>query len=116
MPLTLLDGLQPTKAIGADIRYLRVGSSTWVLLMHTMCTQPDIFGPLFEHLDTAGVEVMAADPPGHGASTMSSVTYAAGYFTNVAQALLEVWALTDNGRLASLDRPRKVAQLIHETA
>jgi hypothetical protein len=45
MPLTLLDGLQPRKANGADFRYLWAGSSTRVLL-HTMCTQVEIFGPL----------------------------------------------------------------------
>jgi pimeloyl-ACP methyl ester carboxylesterase len=58
-----------------------------------MCTQADTFGPLLAHLDPAGAEVMVADPPGHGASSMSSVRYAAGYFTDVARAPLEVWAL-----------------------
>jgi hypothetical protein len=42
MPLKLLDGLQRTKTNGADIRYLWVGSSTRVLLLHRLRTQVDM--------------------------------------------------------------------------
>ena len=39
MPLMSPGGLQPTKASGADVRYLLVGSSTRAVLLHTPCTQ-----------------------------------------------------------------------------
>ena len=63
MALTLPEGMHRTKANGADIRYLRAGSGTPVVLLHTLRTQLDIFGPLLQHLDTARVEVIAADLP-----------------------------------------------------
>ena len=70
MPLTLPHGggLYRTRANGADIRYLRAGTGTPVVLLHTLRTQLDMFGSLLQHLDTARAEVIAMDLPGHGRS------------------------------------------------
>ena len=94
MALTFPEGMHRTKANGADIRYLRAGSGTPVLLLLTLRTQLVIFGPLLQHLDTARVEVIAADLPGHGESSAPPVRYTASYFTDTAQALLEACQVT----------------------
>ncbi len=93
MPLALPDAMHRMQVNGVDIRYLRAGSGTPVLLMHTLRTQLDMFGPLLEQLDTGRVEVIAADLPGHGESGAPPVRYTAGYFTDMAEALLEVCQL-----------------------
>jgi len=96
MPLTLPHGggLYRTRANGADIRYLRAGTGTPVVLLHTLRTQLDMFGSLLQHLDTARVEVIAVDLPGHGESSAPPVRYTAGYFTDTAAALLEACQVT----------------------
>jgi len=65
MPLTLPHGggLYRTRANGADIRYLRAGTGTPVVLLHTLRTQLDMFGSLLQHLDTARAEVIALARP-----------------------------------------------------
>jgi len=100
MPLALPDAMHRTQVNGVDIRYLRAGSGTPVLLLHTLRTQLDMFGPLLEQLDTARVEVIAADLPGHGESGAPPVRYTAGYFTDMAEALLE--ACTSAGITAEI--------------
>ena len=96
MSLTLPHGggLFRTRANGADIRYLRAGTGTPVVLLHTLRTQLDMFGSLLQHLDTARVEVIAVDLPGHGESSAPTVRYTAGYFTDTAAALLEACQVT----------------------
>ena len=96
MPLTLPrgGGLYRTRANGADIRYLRAGTGTPVVLLHTLRTQLDMFGSLLQHLDTARAEVIAMDLPGHGESGAPAVRYTAGYFTDTAAALLEACQIT----------------------
>ena len=96
MSLTLPHGggLFRTRANGADIRYLRAGTGTPVVLLHTLRTQLDMFGSLLQHLDTARVEVIAVDLPGHGESSAPPVRYTAGYFTDTAAALLEACQVT----------------------
>jgi len=96
MPLTLPrgGGLYRTRANGADIRYLRAGTGTPVVLLHTLRTQLDMFGSLLQHLDTARVEVIAVDLPGHGESSAPPVRYTAAYFTDTAAALLEACQVT----------------------
>ena len=92
MPLTLPDGLHRTKANRADLRYLWVGSSTRVVLLHTLRRRLDIFGPLLQHLDA---EREANAPAIHAARTAT---------------------LTHSGHFSCLERPREGAQLIHELA
>ena len=96
MPLTLPrgGGLYRTRANGADIRYLRAGTGTPVVLLHTLRTQLDMFGSLLQHLDTARAEVIAVDLPGHGESSAPPVRYTAAYFTDTAAALLEACQVT----------------------
>ena len=96
MSLTLPHGggLFRTRANGADIRYLRAGTGTPVVLLHTLRTQLDMFGSLLQHLDTARVEVIAVDLPGHGESSAPPVRYTAAYFTDTAAALLEACQVT----------------------
>jgi pimeloyl-ACP methyl ester carboxylesterase len=91
----LLDHLHRTTALRADIRYLRVGRGTPVVLLHTLRTQLDYFGPLLQHLDNGRVEVIAMDLPGHGESSAPPLEYTAGYFTDTVDALLEVWEVED---------------------
>ena len=91
----MLDHLHRATVDGADIRYLRVGRGTPVVLLHTLRTQLDYFGPLLQHLDSGRVEVIAMDLPGHGESSAPPVEYTAGYFTDTVGALLEVWEVHD---------------------
>src|SRR5919204_3548210 len=80
---------------GADIRYLRVGSGTPILLLHTLRTQLDYFDRVLSHLDTSKLDVIAVDLPGHGESGAPPVDYTAGYFPDTAAALLDVLELED---------------------
>jgi len=93
MPLAKLEGLHRATAQDSDIRYLRVGSGTQIVLLHTLRTQLDYFGPLLKHLDTRRVEVIAIDLPGHGESSAPRVDYTADYFTDAVEALLDVCEL-----------------------
>jgi pimeloyl-ACP methyl ester carboxylesterase len=79
----------------AELRYLQVGSGAPVVLIHTLRTQLEYFGPLIEQLDTAHVEVTALDLPGHGESSAPRVNYTAGYFTEAVAELLEFCDVRD---------------------
>jgi len=74
---------------GCDVRYLRVGSGTPVVFVHTLRTQLDMFLQVIERLDTTQAEVIAIDLPGHGESAAPPVDYTAGYFSDAVEALLE---------------------------
>jgi pimeloyl-ACP methyl ester carboxylesterase len=78
-----------------DVRYLRVGTGTPVVLLHTLRTQLEYFRPLIDHLDTTRVEVIAPDLPGHGESAAPRVAYTARYFTDAVEALLEACDVQD---------------------
>jgi pimeloyl-ACP methyl ester carboxylesterase len=91
----VLDHLHRARAGGADIRYLRVGHGTSIVLLHTLRTQLEYFGRLLEHLDTARVEAIAIDLPGHGESSAPAVDYTAGYFTDTVGELLDVCEVHD---------------------
>ena len=78
-----------TAVNGCDVRYLRAGSGTPVVFVHTLRTQLDMFLQVIEQLDTTQVEVIAIDLPGHGESTAPPVDYTAGYFTDAVEGLLE---------------------------
>jgi pimeloyl-ACP methyl ester carboxylesterase len=80
---------------GCELRYLRVGSGTPVVLVHTLRTQLEMFLGVIAQLDTTQVEVIAIDLPGHGESTAPRVDYTAGYFTDVVEALLDRLDLRD---------------------
>ena len=74
---------------GCDVRYLRVGSGTPVVFVHTLRTQLDMFRHVIERLDTTQAEVIAIDLPGHGESAAPRADYTAGYFSDAVEALLE---------------------------
>src|SRR5262252_4669510 len=74
---------------GWDVRYLRAGSGTPVVFVHTLRTQLDMFLQVIERLDTTQAEVIAIDLPGHGESAAPPADYTAGYFSDAVEALLE---------------------------
>ena len=74
---------------GCDVRYLRAGSGTPVVFVHTLRTQLDMFLQVIERLDTTQAEVIAIDLPGHGESAAPPVDYTAGSFSDAVEALLE---------------------------
>jgi pimeloyl-ACP methyl ester carboxylesterase len=80
---------------GCEVRYLRVGSGTPVVLVHTLRTQLEMFLRVIEQLDATRVEVIALDLPGHGESTAPPVDYTADYFTDTVEALIERLELQD---------------------
>jgi pimeloyl-ACP methyl ester carboxylesterase len=95
MPDEMLDHLHRVTVAGADIRYLRVGRGRPIVLLHTLRTQLEYFGPLLEHVDIDRVEVIAIDLPGHGESSAPAVDYTTGYFTDTVAALLDELEIQD---------------------
>jgi pimeloyl-ACP methyl ester carboxylesterase len=85
----LPSNIHRTTINGCDVRYLRAGSGTPVVFVHTLRTQLDMFLQVIERLDTTQAEVIAIDLPGHGESAAPPVDYTAGYFSDAAEALLE---------------------------
>jgi pimeloyl-ACP methyl ester carboxylesterase len=79
----------------AEIRYQRIGQGTPIVLLHTLRTQLEYFGPLAGHLDTTRFELVAVDLPGHGESSAPRVEYTAEYFTDSIQQILEHCQLRD---------------------
>jgi len=77
-----------TAVNGCDVRYLRAGSGTPVVFVHTLRTQLEMFRQVIDQLDTTQVEVIAIDLPGHGESAAPRVDYTAGYFTDAVEGLL----------------------------
>jgi len=80
---------------GCDVRYLRVGAGTPVVFVHTLRTQLEMFLWVIEKVDTAQLEVIAIDLPGHGESTAPPVDYTADYFTDTVEGFLEQLELRD---------------------
>ena len=74
---------------GCDLRYLRTGTGTPVVLLHPLRAQLEYFMPLLHHLDTARFEVIALDLPGHGESGAPHADYTATYFTDAVAGFLE---------------------------
>jgi pimeloyl-ACP methyl ester carboxylesterase len=95
MPDATPDQLHRATVEGADIRYLRVGRGTPIVLLHTLRTQLDYFDPLLQQLDTDRYEIIALDLPGHGESSAPPVEYTADYFTDAVAALLDVCDVRD---------------------
>jgi pimeloyl-ACP methyl ester carboxylesterase len=95
LPDNLQRALRHTRVEPAELRYLRVGTGRPVVLLHTLRTQLDYFGPLLERLDTTRIEVIAVDLPGHGRSSAPRVDYSAGYFSDTIERLLEQCELRD---------------------
>ena len=77
-----------TAVNGSDVRYLRAGSGTPVVFVHTLRTQLEMFLQVIEQLNTTHVEVIAIDLPGHGESAAPPVEYTAGYLTDAAEGPL----------------------------
>jgi pimeloyl-ACP methyl ester carboxylesterase len=90
-----MNGLQTTPIAGAEMRYLRTGRGTPVVLLHTLRTQLDYFRPLLRELDTSRMEVIAPDLPGHGHSSAPDVEYTAAYFTGAVDELLTACDVRD---------------------
>ena len=82
-------GIRQATVAGCELRYLRIGTGRPVILLHTLRTQLEYYLSLIDRLDTSRYEVIAVDLPGHGHSAAPRVDYTAGYFTEVAEGLLE---------------------------
>jgi pimeloyl-ACP methyl ester carboxylesterase len=85
----LPSNIDRTTINGCDVRYLRVGSGTPVVFIHTLRTQLEMFLRVIDQLDTTQVEAIAIDLPGHGESTAPPVDYTADYFSDAVERLLE---------------------------
>ena len=95
MTTGLEEQLQRVSVAGVEIRYLRTGHRTPIVLLHTLRTQLEYFGPLIEHLDTGRLEILAIDLPGHGESSAPAVDYTAGPIArNVTDAAVLLGAAT----------------------
>jgi pimeloyl-ACP methyl ester carboxylesterase len=92
---SLRAALQRVDVAGVELRYLRTGSGRPVVLLHTLRTQLDYFGPLIERLDTGRAEVIAVDLPGHGRSGAPAVDYSADYFADSIERLLDALELRE---------------------
>lgn len=80
---------------GCDVRYLRAGSGTAVVFVHTLRTQLDMFLRVIEQLDSGQVEMIAIDLPGHGKSAAPPADYTADYFADAVEGLLGLLELHD---------------------
>ena len=78
-----------------EIRYLRAGAGTPIVLLHTLRTQLEYFGPLLGQLDTGRFEIVAIDLPGHGESSAPRAHYTANYFTDAVEQVLDHCELRD---------------------
>jgi len=74
---------------GCELRYLRTGTGTPVVLLHPLRAQLEYFLPLLRHLDTTRFEVIAVDLPGHGESGAPHTDYTAAYFTDAVAGFLK---------------------------
>jgi pimeloyl-ACP methyl ester carboxylesterase len=79
------------KVASIEIRYLRTGTGTPVVLLHTLRTQLEYFDALLKELDLTRFEVIATDLIGHGQSAAPRADYTAKYFTDTVEALLDIW-------------------------
>jgi pimeloyl-ACP methyl ester carboxylesterase len=79
---------QFVRILGCDVRYLRAGSGSPVVLLHTLRTQLEYFQPLIRTLGSQ-YDIVAPDLPGHGRSTAPAVEYNATYFTDVIDGFLD---------------------------
>jgi pimeloyl-ACP methyl ester carboxylesterase len=68
---------QRARIDGVELRYVRAGSGAPVMLVHTLRTQLEMFLGLIDELDTARVEAIAVDLPGHGQWAAPAVEYTA---------------------------------------
>ena len=89
------DGSSTAQVHGAALRYQRRGDGRPVVLLHPLRMQLEYFDPLCAELGDAGVELIAADLPGHGHSSAPAADYTASYFTNAAEALLDSLNVAD---------------------
>jgi pimeloyl-ACP methyl ester carboxylesterase len=79
---------QRISVLGGELRFLRTGQGSTVLLLHTLRTQLEYFIPLMRTLDQ-DLEIVAPDLPGHGRSSAPAVEYTARYFTDVVEKFLD---------------------------
>jgi pimeloyl-ACP methyl ester carboxylesterase len=89
------DDVSTARIDQGDIRYLRTGSGTPVVLLHTLRVQLEYFFPLLERLNTGQSEIIVPDLPGHGRSSAPKADYTAMYFADSVEQLLDVWEVRD---------------------
>src|ERR671937_1979805 len=87
------DGLrgaqQHVSVAGVELRYVRSGSGSPVVLLHTLRTQLDYFAQVLDRLDAEPLDLIAVDLPGHGHSSAPRTDYNAAYFTDAVVHLLD---------------------------
>jgi pimeloyl-ACP methyl ester carboxylesterase len=88
-----LDDTRTERIAGGEIRYLRTGKGTPLVLLHTLRTQLEYFLPLLDELDMNTFDVIVPDLIGHGCSSAPPADYTAMYFTDVIEELLASWHL-----------------------
>src|SRR3979490_3125793 len=79
---------QHVSVLGGEIRFLRSGRGSTVVLLHTLRTQLEYFIPLMRALDE-DLEIVAPDLPGHGRSSAPDLEYTAGFFTDAVENFLD---------------------------
>src|SRR5215475_6341832 len=94
-----------TAVNGCDVRYLRAGSGTPVVFVHTLRTQLEMFLQVIEQLDTTQVEVIAIDLPGHGESTAHRSTTRPVTSPTPSKACSRTWTFTRPCSSASRSAP-----------
>jgi pimeloyl-ACP methyl ester carboxylesterase len=78
-----------------EIRYVRTGTGTPLVLLHTLRVQLEYFFPLLDHLNKRRFDIYVPDLPGHGRSSAAKVEYTAMYFADRIEELLDTWGVQD---------------------
>ncbi|MGI9303677.1 MAG: alpha/beta fold hydrolase [Gammaproteobacteria bacterium] len=79
---------------GNTLRYIKAGSGSALVLLHTLRTQLDLFEKVVAEL-SKDFTVYALDYPGHGYSDIPQTDYHADFFADAVEGFLEVLDLND---------------------
>jgi pimeloyl-ACP methyl ester carboxylesterase len=83
-----------TAAVGdTKLRYVRVGSGTPVVLLHTLSFRLEYFFNVLDQLDPARFDLIVPDLPGHGHSDAPRRDYTAMFFADHIEGFLDVCEL-----------------------